>query len=869
MSQAQKDTRPRRGLIDARNSKHWSQQELADQLAITPVTVSRWETGVNRPSQYFRMRLCQLFNRTPEALDLVDTSLPGSLQAKPAWQQAVPAIVDPAIPLPQPWRLCGRDQTLAEIKRRLRSGDSFALSALDGLPGMGKTALAVWLAHDPEVREMFPDGVLWAGLGPDPNLMRVLSRWGTLLGIPEAQMARLTDLEAWELALRMAIGQRTILLLIDDAWTLEEALQCRIGGPRCSYLLTTRSRAVATSFAGSQVTQVGELGEQEGLALLEDLAGAMGSSEQAALQDLVQKVGGLPLALVLIGRYLHLAAGSGQPRRLQAALTRMQRTPERLRLSEPQAPLGPYSSLPPHTPLSLQAVIAASVGRLPESVQAAFYALSVFPAKPHSFSEAAALHVAACAVEALDALYDAGLLESTGPDRYSMHQTIADFGCYQQEETQRTEEVSQSASRKRAEERCVTYYAGYVVRHRSDYDALAQEIAPISAALEMAYAHNMETLLVQMILGIADFLEVRSMYALAEEQLQRAEQVVRAGDDRTALPDLLLHRGSVAQKQGEYAKADCLYHEGIEIARGRGQTEVLCALLAKRGWVAEKRGMYPEAERLLQEGLSLARLYNYEHVLPDLLNTLGTVADETGNSRQAIAFYQEGLSLARQRGDPQQTCVLLLNLAVTEVWRGNFAQAKALDEEALVLARQLQHHEWQCLLLNNLGNLVKEAEDLDQAEPYLIEGLGIARRIGNREWLSQLLVSLGEIAIQRGEYAQAEMYLRESLELAQQIEKPWLILETLASWGELLLKLGRIGEAEAIFHRMLAIMPEGDTYHLGLAQYGTAQVAAERGDAAQARRLGGISLATLAASERPDVLVRVKEWLGALPAGGN
>ena len=62
--------------------------------------------------------------------------------------------------------------------------------ALHGLPGVGKTTLAALLAADPYVQECFPGGILWAGLGPAPNLQGVLVRWATLLGVSLTQGER-------------------------------------------------------------------------------------------------------------------------------------------------------------------------------------------------------------------------------------------------------------------------------------------------------------------------------------------------------------------------------------------------------------------------------------------------------------------------------------------------------------------------------------------------------------------------------------------------------------------------------------------------------------------------------------------------------
>ena len=48
----------------------WSQQDLANHLGITNVTVNRWERGVQQPGPMFRLKLCQLFEKSEDALGL-------------------------------------------------------------------------------------------------------------------------------------------------------------------------------------------------------------------------------------------------------------------------------------------------------------------------------------------------------------------------------------------------------------------------------------------------------------------------------------------------------------------------------------------------------------------------------------------------------------------------------------------------------------------------------------------------------------------------------------------------------------------------------------------------------------------------------
>lgn len=57
-----------RKLIEARKSRGWTQAHLASQLAVSSITVSRWENGLQVPQAYCIHQLCQIFRLT--ALDL-------------------------------------------------------------------------------------------------------------------------------------------------------------------------------------------------------------------------------------------------------------------------------------------------------------------------------------------------------------------------------------------------------------------------------------------------------------------------------------------------------------------------------------------------------------------------------------------------------------------------------------------------------------------------------------------------------------------------------------------------------------------------------------------------------------------------------
>jgi tetratricopeptide (TPR) repeat protein/transcriptional regulator with XRE-family HTH domain len=829
-------------LKQARRERAWSQARLAELLSSDPMTISRWERGLTLPTPYLREKLCALFEKTPQEFGLLSEEEPPLSSAR------APMLLDPLLPSNR--LLVGREQLLGEIKGRLLSSQVVTLCALNGLPGIGKTALAVHLAHEPDIRRQF-EGVLWAGLGPSPEVTRHLSRWGHLLGLSTAESERLTSTEAWIETVRSLLASRSMLIVIDDVWHLDDAFALMVGGNDCAYLVTTRFPDISLHFGESLQVVIQELALEESLTLLNLLAPEVLEQEPHRVRTLVQAVGGLPLALSLMGNYLRKQAYSGQRRRIQAALERLSRAEERLRLAEPLPPLESHPSLSPETPLSLQAVIAASVEPLSAQARDVLYALSIFPPKPNSFSEEAACFVAGCAAQVLDQLTDTGLLESSGSGRYFLHQTIADYARLHLKGTM-------------VHERFITYAITFLEHHQTDYDRLDQESSVLLAALDVAAACKQHDALVQGVRAFIPYLLVRGLYTLAEQYVQQGMEAAQAQVDQHGIAQMSLYQGELAQKQGNFAFALSCYEQSLTLARMVGDKELICRLLADLGWVHDKVGNYIRAEAYTREGLALTKAMGERKVTCRLLATLGAILEDIGDLAAAQAIYQEGLPLARALADPEVLCHLLINASSVAVGQGNYEQAERYCQEGLTFARQIGHREWVILLLINLATAAHFQRHFEQAERAYQEGLTLARQIGHREWTAYLLGSLAELALDQNQDAQATIYLGEALPLARQLNQTRLLGQVLYLQGELFLTQQQIEQAAAVYQEILALgaaMPQ--IWHAA-AQFGLARVAAAQGHMQHARILG-VQARTLLETVQALYVQKVDNWLHSLP----
>lgn len=474
--------KPNIRLRDERLRRHWSQQELADLIGATLNTVSRWERGLTDCSPYFRNKLCELFGKDARQLWLVP-----DLEA-----ESKPALYDPFLPGMK--KVVGRGELLDHLREKLCGYQEGGILALTGMPGVGKSALAVALVHDVKIKERFYEGILWVDAGPQPDVLSVLSHWGTLLGVELPRSGDGSVSDAWLPHLRKAIGTRRLLIILDNVWRLADAIVLlHAGGPYCTYLITTRSINIALYTAGEQMLTVPELSTEDGLCLLARLVPAVVEAEPQRSRRLVQLVGGLPLALMLIGQYLRLEAHHRQPRRLCLALEWLYAPEHRLQLEQPRVTLDHSAT---YSTLSLQNVIAWSERQLEEQTRAALRLLSVFPTRPNTFSEQAALAVTEAPVEVFDQLCDAGLLESREPGRYSLHRCIADYAALY-------------ADKQLAERRFIAHCVAHLTPDQREYQWFGQEQINLFAALLFAYKHRLHTEQEQL---IATFSLYRSLW---------------------------------------------------------------------------------------------------------------------------------------------------------------------------------------------------------------------------------------------------------------------------------------------------------------------------------------------------------------------
>ena len=201
---------------------------------------------------------------------------------------------------PLPSYYVARPETLARVGELMvndagRNGASPGVCAIHGMGGIGKSTIAAAFCHDSAVRNYFQEGVLWATLGLNPDILSILGDWIQLLGDYEFKPSTIGTAAA---RFRSLASDRQVLVVLDDAWNPGDVSPFAVGG-RVRTLLTTRELDVAR-YLDSAVIEVDPFTPQQCLDMFSLALGKPLLAETIPQAErLASLLGRLPLALEL------------------------------------------------------------------------------------------------------------------------------------------------------------------------------------------------------------------------------------------------------------------------------------------------------------------------------------------------------------------------------------------------------------------------------------------------------------------------------------------------------------------------------------------------------------------------------------------
>ncbi|MFJ6901605.1 BTAD domain-containing putative transcriptional regulator [Streptomyces hokutonensis] len=547
---------------------------------------------------------------------------PDTDQVTTAPADEVPAAVRPQQLPPAPGDFVGRERLGERLRLALRpSGEAVALTVLSGIGGVGKTALALRLAHGN--RGDYPDGQLYVDLrgdgGQPADPADVLVDFLLALGMPAAAIPATPTARAG--AYRTLTADRRILVLLDNAYDTAQVTPLLPGTPGNAALITTRHRSLVP--AGATRFEVPVPDQQEAVAMLGRFTGdaEIAADPELAL-ELVYACGQLPLALRIIGARAAARPGRG----LGAQLMRLRA--EESRLDELRA-----------GGISVEATFQVGYRALAPAQARAMRLCALLDAADFPVAVAAVLldQPEAETEDQLEHLVEAGLLEPHSADRYRFHDLVRAFAA------RRADREDPAADREAALVRLTMFLHATLLQAMSATEragSLSVHLFSVPlTGLRFADAAEARTWL------LAEHSLLVSVFSRVLRDIPAAAQIVVAA--LSVIASSGLFAGPAHQRELERVTDDAV------AAADLGDDPALPSQTRHiRAWLGFIRGDLTAAENDLREGIRQSRDGDDPLTLYMSTRLLSVVLVDRGRGAEAVEYFAESEAVGGADDDP-------------------------------------------------------------------------------------------------------------------------------------------------------------------------------------------------------------------------
>jgi tetratricopeptide (TPR) repeat protein/DNA-binding XRE family transcriptional regulator len=747
-----------------------TQEELAERSKVSPRTISDLERGIAKvPHADTVLRLALGLELTGPARDSFELAArrrapPGGPAASGATgtMRTLPRDID---------SFTGREGEVRKLAGTASARGAAGIYAIDGMAGVGKTALAVHVAH--LLRDQFPDRQLFIDLhahtpGQDPVPPEAaLAGLLTAVGLDARYLP--DDLDARAGLWRHKLASQRVLLVLDNAASSAQIAPLLPGGEDCLVLVTSR-RHLGDLPGPAVPVLLDALPPDQAHEMFVRLAPGAAVGPVAAVQALVRLAGYLPLAVSLLARVY-----ARHPSWTLADLT-----------AETSASLLTLAA----EKHSVAAAFEVSYRYLPPGQQQFFRRLGLHPGSTIDAYAAAALAGVPLdeAGGQLNALHGEGLLTEVGYHRYGMHDLIRRYA-------EDLAAADPAADRDQALGSLMGYYQGagaiadalMARQPRSMPGPVGHTAPPVAvptlpdraAALSWARAERVNLLacldyatltgqharVVALTAAVAALLRQDGPWAYAITQHAVAVQTALHLGDRQGHANALDDLGVVLRLTGKYPAAAEAQEEALRIYRDLGDRQGQANALNHLGTLRSLTDDYRPATEALEAALGICRDLGDRQGQADTLNHLGVVLRLTGNFRGAAEAQEEALSIFRDLGNRQGQANALNYLGAVRRRVGDYPGAAEAQQAALSIFRDLGNRQGQANALNYLGAVLQQTGDYPGAAQAHEEALSIYRDLGNLLGEANALAELGSVRRQTGDYRSAADAQQEALSL--------------------------------------------------------------------------------------------------------
>ncbi|MFE0179035.1 BTAD domain-containing putative transcriptional regulator [Streptomyces sp. NPDC059002] len=701
------------------------------------------------------------------------------LQADPGLTEPSAAAPEPATTVVRPAQLpatvpdfTGRKSFVAELSDILSTAEGrvMAVSALAGIGGVGKTTLAVHVAH--VARTHFPDGQLYVDLQgagsraaePETVLGAFLRALGT------ADSAIPDSLEERAALYRSVLDGRRVLVLLDNARDAAQVRPLLPGMEGCAALVTSRVRMV--DLAGAHLVDLDVMSPEEALQLFTKIVGEERvASERDAALDVVAACGFLPLAI-------RIAASRLAARRTWTVSTLAAKlADERRRLDELQA-----------GDLAVKATFELGYGQLEPAQARAFRLLGLADGPDLSLAAAAAVLDLSLeeTEDLLEALVDTSLIESAAPGRYRYHDLVRLYAraCAERDEQPPSE-------RDAAMSRLLDFYLAsaarvYAIERPGDRTVEHLEVTP-DVGLEFddgAKAFDWLHAEAACILACVQ-------QSLAPNSLRRAVDLILAAKD-LAESGASSHRYEAATR----AARDVAATVGDALAEGRARVSL--------AQVLNKVGRFDAAAAELELAAGLALESGDPWTNGNSLNEQGIVNNCINQPAVGEEQLLRAIGVFRADGNRHSEASALCNLSRALLLMGRTSKSIDLARQGMAIYSDLGVTFRLANAKYALGLGLSQAGRHSEALDQLTDALGIFAENRQRLWQGTTHYRIAQVHFSDRRAAQAAQHAEQALSTGC-VGGDWMRANVLTILGRALHSLGQVDRAQACWREALAI----------------------------------------------------------------